>query len=213
MNKREIILDFTSLLDVVMIILFFFILFSNFETKEMQAALVDQETELQAKYDQLNADMENKLADADEAYKKASEYLENSRQVNDRAAENVIGINDFVNGNRLKIKLEMRTKEEGWELEIYCNNEKLQSIPHSVITKQDGEKETDTEKMTKQMLELLSETGYTSEDTILCEFVYDAKEGGTASAYKVSHKLFEQVKKEYKHFFFSEIDLSIFEEE
>ncbi len=33
MKVREIILDFTSLLDVVMIILFFFILFSSFDVE------------------------------------------------------------------------------------------------------------------------------------------------------------------------------------
>ena len=39
MNKREIILDFTSLLDVIMIILFFFILFSHLETEDAKLAL------------------------------------------------------------------------------------------------------------------------------------------------------------------------------
>lgn len=39
MNKRQIILDFTSLLDVIMIILFFFILFARMETDQSKAAL------------------------------------------------------------------------------------------------------------------------------------------------------------------------------
>lgn len=36
MKKRQINLDFTSLLDVIMIILFFFIIFSNLETGDLK---------------------------------------------------------------------------------------------------------------------------------------------------------------------------------
>ena len=42
MKKRQIILDFTSLLDVIMIILFFFIIFSNLETDNLRKDLEDK---------------------------------------------------------------------------------------------------------------------------------------------------------------------------
>ena len=57
MNKREIILDFTSLLDVIMIILFFFILFSHLETEDAKTALQTAEQnaiEREAQADQKN---------------------------------------------------------------------------------------------------------------------------------------------------------------
>ena len=41
MKKRQIILDFTSLLDVIMIILFFFIIFSSLETDNLKKDLED----------------------------------------------------------------------------------------------------------------------------------------------------------------------------
>lgn len=40
MKKRQIILDFTSLLDVIMIILFFFIIFSNLETDNLKKPIL-----------------------------------------------------------------------------------------------------------------------------------------------------------------------------
>ena len=48
MNKRQIILDFTSLLDVIMIILFFFILFSSLDKDE---ALATEQEKINSKHE------------------------------------------------------------------------------------------------------------------------------------------------------------------
>lgn len=52
MKKRQIILDFTSLLDVIMIILFFFIIFSNLETDNLKKDLEDKQQQVSAELEE-----------------------------------------------------------------------------------------------------------------------------------------------------------------
>lgn len=55
MKKRQIILDFTSLLDVIMIILFFFIIFSNLETDNLKKDLEDKQQQVSAELEEAKA--------------------------------------------------------------------------------------------------------------------------------------------------------------
>ena len=55
MKKRQIILDFTSLLDVIMIILFFFIIFSSLETDNLKKDLEDKQQQVSAELEEAKA--------------------------------------------------------------------------------------------------------------------------------------------------------------
>ena len=193
MTKREIILDFTSLLDVVLILLFFFILFSHFETNELQASMQEEQAQIVAEYDALSAEVEEKL---DEAEK----FLDEAKQSDERAVQNIIGIGEFSSGRSMKIKLNMSSGK--WTLDIYSNDKKTHEI-----------KSGNEDAMVSELLTVFDERGYDESDTILCEFVYNASEGGTASAYKQTKEIFENLKEEYPHLFISETDMSMFEEE
>lgn len=57
MKKRQIILDFTSLLDVIMIILFFFIIFSSLETDNLKKDLEDKQQQVSAELEEAKAKM------------------------------------------------------------------------------------------------------------------------------------------------------------
>ena len=74
MKKRQIILDFTSLLDVIMIILFFFIIFSSLETDNLKKDLED-------KQQQVSAELEEAKAKND----KADELLGEAQKKNEQA--------------------------------------------------------------------------------------------------------------------------------
>ena len=52
MKKRQINLDFTSLLDVIMIILFFFIIFSSLETDNLKKDLEDKQQQVSAELEE-----------------------------------------------------------------------------------------------------------------------------------------------------------------
>lgn len=72
MKKRQINLDFTSLLDVIMIILFFFIIFSSLETDNLKKDLEDKQQQVSAELEE--AKVKNNKADEllSEAQKKTS---------------------------------------------------------------------------------------------------------------------------------------------
>lgn len=55
MKKRQINLDFTSLLDVIMIILFFFIIFSSLETDSLKKDLEDKQQQVSAELEEAKA--------------------------------------------------------------------------------------------------------------------------------------------------------------
>ncbi len=190
MNKRDVILDFTSLLDVVMLILFFFVLFSRFETTEMQQQLQAERQELQAEYSALSAEAQQK-------YDAACDYLEEVKRSDERAAENLEGIHAFASGKALRVYLNMNV--DAWQLDIYCGEKLLSEIP-----------EDTAQKMEAAFLQILSANGYKASDTILCELMYDATEGGTAAAYRETHALFQAVQEAYPHFFAAETDISMF---
>lgn len=188
-RSREIILDFTSLLDVVMVILFFFILFSHFETVEARKEL---EAAQQAVIEEYNGKME----EAEMSLAEADRLLAEIGQADARKAENIDAISAFGKGENLKIRLRMT--DGSWKIIAYKGEAMIAEIEND-----------DTDKMKKQLFRALAESRITIEDTILCDFIYNPEEAGTAAAYKQVTKLLSLVKNEYLHFYYSEVDMSI----
>ena len=182
MKKRQIILDFTSLLDVIMIILFFFIIFSSLETDNLKKDLED-------KQQQVSAELENEQAD---------KRLEEADSAVDRSGENTDAIMDFSENKNLKLHLDM-SGENGWTLKFAKGEEIVKEIPKADIS-----------VMTDEVRELFKEQGYTADNTILIEFSYNATESGTTSAYLDTMKIINTMKSEYTHLFYSETDVSVF---
>ena len=185
MKKRQIILDFTSLLDVIMIILFFFIIFSNLETDNLKKDLED-------KQQQVSAELEEAKAKND----KADELLGEAQEKNEQADTDAIM--DFSENKNLKLHLDM-SGENGWTLKFAKGEEIVKEIPKADIS-----------VMTDEVRELFKEQGYTADNTILIEFSYNATESGTTSAYLDTMKIINTMKSEYTHLFYSETDVSVF---
>lgn len=203
MNKREIILDFTSLLDVIMIILFFFILFSHIETEDAKLALQTS----QDKYDSLSVEAEQKieeenekLAELEEKGKLADEKLREADLAGERQGQNVEGIIEFSENKNIKTILKI--DNDSWIFEIYQENKLLSQI--------NGTKSKKAQEVVNEFSDIISEYGYTNYSTILCEFLYNSNEPGTYAAYTTIKDMFNLLKNNYEHFFFSECDLSIF---
>lgn len=127
MNKRQIILDFTSLLDVIMIILFFFILFARIETdnakavldgdkaalEEQQAQLTEQQSQIELQQIQLQEDKEK----YEVLIQEEEDYLNELNSSESAAAMNVAGIHEFSQGTNLKINLNMNN--DNWRLDVF----------------------------------------------------------------------------------------------
>lgn len=205
MNKREIILDFTSLLDVIMIILFFFILFSHLETEDAKAALQTAEQnaiEREAQADQKNEELDKLLEEANRKEQQATEKLNEAELAGERQGENVEGITDFSRNLNIRVKLKMISGSSKWNLLVFKGEQQIAEIPKGNVN-----------SMSQSFLKALSDAGCAKDDTLLCVYVYDAAQAGTASADRDIQKVFDEVKGQYKHFFYSELDTSLFEED
>ena len=116
MKKRQIILDFTSLLDVIMIILFFFIIFSNLETDNLKKDLEDKQQQVSAELEEAKAKNDKAdelLGEAQEKNEQADKRLEEADSAVDRSGENTDAIMDFSENKNLKLHLDM-SGENGW---------------------------------------------------------------------------------------------------
>lgn len=203
MKKRQINLDFTSLLDVIMIILFFFIIFSSLETDSLKKDLEDKQQQVSAELEEAKA-KNNKadelLGEAQKKNEQADKRLEEANSAVDRSGDNADAIMDFSENKNLKLRLDMNG-ENGWTLKFAKGEEIVKEIPKADIS-----------VMTDEVRELFKEQGYKADNTILIEFSYDATENGTTSAYLDTMKIINTLKNEYEHLFYSETDVSVFRE-
>ena len=203
MKKRQINLDFTSLLDVIMIILFFFIIFSNLETGDLKKELEDKQQQVSSELDEAKAKNDKAdelLGEAQEKNEQADKRLEEANSAVDRSGDNADAIMDFSENKNLKLHLDMGG-ENGWTLKFAKGEEIVKEIPKA-----------DIGKMADEVRALFTGQGYTADNTILIEFSYDATENGTTSAYLDTMKIINTLKNEYEHLFYSETDVSVFKE-
>lgn len=201
MKKRQINLDFTSLLDVIMIILFFFIIFSNLETDNLKKDLEDKQQQVSAELEEAkvkNNKADELLGEAQKKNEQADKRLEEANSAVDRSGDNADAIMDFSENKNLKLHLDMNG-ENGWTLKFAKSEEIVKEIPKADIS-----------VMTDEVRELFKEQGYKADNTILIEFSYDATENGTTSAYLDTMKIINTLKNEYEHLFYSETDVSVF---
>ena len=190
MKKRDIILDFTSLLDVTLIVIFFFVLFSHLDSQEnkkrTEAKIHDLEVAIQ------NAN--ERETNAETLVKQLENEISIVKEYSDRQALNVSEIIKFNRNENIKIILDMNAND--WSLRVIKNDNVI-----SVINRND---DTGTE-----LKKAISYAGYDINKTIFCELIFDGSLPSTASAYHKIKAGIEDVCTNYKYFYLSETDLSI----
>lgn len=193
MKKRDVILDFTSLLDVTLIVIFFFVIFSHLDSEENKA-----QTEAKIKeYDIAIEEAEEREAAANELIEQVNRELDVIRESAAREASNLEEMFEYAKSGNIKIILDV--KDNGWVIRVNCKNEVIKEIA--------SDSNVGTEL--KSALEMV---GYKTNDTIFCDFVFDGSQPGTASAYRKISKAFDEAESEYKYLYYSETDLSVGEE-
>ena len=187
MNKRDIFLDFTSLLDVTLIIIFFFVLFSHLDSVENAEKTQSKIQEMEVAIEKA----EKREALAEEKYQEYLEDIEIVKAANERLAEDTEEIINFRHGRNLKFFLTSR--DESWLIRMFQEDTLLMECSLQDLT-------------TMQILTALEENGFTSEDTLLCDVIYDSNMIDSYSAYKKMEKLLKGVRDSYTYFYYSEID-------
>ena len=190
MKKRDIILDFTSLLDVTLIIIFFFVLFSHLDEQENKARTDAKVQELESAIQEA----EDREATADELLNQLKDEIAIVQDYSERQASNVTEMLEFNRSDNIKLILDIDSSN--WSLRVL----KGESVISTVAKGND---------VVEKVKSALSNAGYDGEETIFCDFIFDGSQPGTASAYKIMKKSIEEVAKHYKHMYISETDLSI----
>lgn len=212
MKKKLIFLDFTSLLDVIMIILFFFIIFSKIETDEYRQGLEEKQNQIEAQQAQYQEELEAREAEIQNKEDKAAEMLESANaerdnadrllseanEAQERSGENVDALAEFSENKNIKLSLVMEPDGNNWSISVIVGDKAISEIKKASIP-----------ELTKSLKTVFNEKGYTAEDTILIELFYDATEIGTNKAYNDIDSMLKQIRNDYPHCFYSETDKSM----
>ncbi len=189
MKKRDVILDFTSLLDVTLIVIFFFVLFSTLDAQQNKKK-VDEAV------DQYNMATVEAQERADQ-YEEALEIIESTTEKNNK--EEIV---EFNTGMNLKILLDISSDEDAnhykmWSIRVSHGSDFLETIP--------GGKD-----ISEEINQCIIKAGYGYDDTILCDLIMDMSADGSNHAINELLNSLDKVKNSYySHFYVSETDTSV----
>lgn len=170
MMKSKISLDFTSLLDITMIILFFFLINFKFSVDDIKADADRQAEAVAQQSEKLEYDKHEFEKEKAEWQSMAAAELENIREADERAADNVQALIDFKNGDVIDIALDINGRSE-WEMTFSRGTTVL-----GTISSDDGRDIRDW------IVTMLNREGYKSDDVIIGVFKYNKKSGGSKFA-------------------------------
>jgi len=203
-NKREIILDFTSLLDVIMLILFFFVMFSQIGVND---ALKDAETK-QTEAEQQIAEAAAEWEAANKALKQAEEQLKEQQQAT-ALAESIIlnGSADF--DKALSIKLVLDGEKDDWSISVKPADDK-----DKVIGTISDVRNRNADEIASEFERIILKYGYSKENAFLCDLMYNSDDTGSRMAKNNTDDMLKSFRNDlgYKFLFVSTTDLSGIEE-
>ena len=185
MKIREIILDFTSLLDVIMIILFFFILFSTFEIEEATNMANQTKVEYEAKIEEIKSEQE-----------KINTEWKKIQQIDKNAVKNQQALLEYQD-HLLTINLYDKFDDDTLYINIKKGENKLDEIIF-----------TESVDMKTKLTDILKMTEFTNDDVIICNLTYNGDDLYSANAVKKIEKVVNDLQKEYENFYFAAINIS-----
>lgn len=190
MKKRDVILDFTSLLDVTLIVIFFFILFSHMDSQENKARTDEKVYELETAIQEA----EERKQVADKLAIQLEEEIAIVRRASERQASNINEMLEYNRSENVKIILDMNSAS--WSVRIIHGGEAISTVYGG-------------DAMGAELISVFKTIGYDNSKTIFCDFIFDGSLPGTASAYRKIKKGLDDVSDEYSYLYISETDLSI----
>lgn len=193
MRKPKISLDFTSLLDITMIILFFFLINFKFSADETKAEAEAKIEEANTRMEQLEADRKQFSEEKEEWQKEAAKELEKLRNADKNAADNAQALSDFQNGKLLKIELEMKSRIN-WKITVFSEN-----IPLGEIISENSS------DVGEELVRILDSEGFQSDDVIIGIFLYDPNDIGSAMVREDFSPKIKDVSGVYKNFYCAEV--------
>ena len=190
MKIREIILDFTSLLDIVMIILFFFVLFSTFEVEDVIA----QAEQTTASYEELTEQHEQEYEKQQAEMQAEWDKLLSAEK---NAALNQQALMDYNNGCLVAFKLQDIESSNSWTVKVTSGDTML-----GELTAASGDMLTD------EVFSLLDKAGLLDGGVVIAALTYDGNAYGTANAVPRIREAVYELQKQYEGIYFTSINIS-----
>ena len=190
MKKRDIFLDFTALLDVTLIVIFFFVLFSHLENEENKM-LVDEKVK---EYETAIKEVNDREETANDLIKQLEQELEIIRNSDERQAEDAQAILEYRAGKNLKMVLDL---EEG-SFVVYVNKNKENIAKININS-----------NLSTELLKAMENTGYMKEDTIFCDIVFDGLNKGSNKAYQIMMDALDDMQNKFPNMYYSITNVSI----
>ena len=190
MKKRDIFLDFTALLDVTLIVIFFFVLFSHLENEENKM-LVDEKVK---EYETAIKEVNDREETANDLIKQLEQELEIIRSSDERQAEDAQAILEYRAGKNLKMVLDL--EEESFVVYINKNKENIAKININ-------------SNLSTELLKAMENTGYMKEDTIFCDIVFDGLNKGSNKAYQIMMDALDDMQNKFPNMYYSITNVSI----
>ena len=190
MKTRDIFLDFTALLDVTLIVIFFFVLFSHLENEENKM-LVDEKVN---EYETAIKEVNDREETANDLIKQLEQELEIIRNSDERQAEDAQAILEYRAGKNLKIVLDL---EEG-SFVVYVNKNKENIAKININS-----------NLSTELLKAMENTGYMKEDTIFCDIVFDGLNKGSNKAYQIMMDALDDMQNKFPNMYYSITNVSI----
>ncbi len=190
MRKRDVILDFTSLLDIILIILFFFILYSAFNAKESEERAEQARMAYEDKLDAL----------VGEEARLGAEW-ERLRALDENAALNQQALIAFDEGRMLCFNLQKEDGSEAWRLSATrkrsaAGEEELVGV---ILPGED---------LSKGILRVFQDAGYGEDEVLILTFSYNGNVIGTHRLYLEIMKAFRDVQTVRKNVYLTAINTS-----
>lgn len=203
MKIKELILDFTPLLDITMIILFWFVL--NYQD---QAADIKQKAdEAAAEATSLSAELEEQIEsnriEMDKWRLEAEQQLENIRKADRDAAENMQALLDHLNGESIVMDLVIHSAAE-WSLTVRNGDSVIGSTgsDSGISVTAPGIHD----KLAKEIVGILDAAGTDSSKTMICTVLYDGDSLYSGRAKAELESALTDVRRTYKKMYCSIID-------
>ena len=213
MKHRDVVLDFTSLLDIILIILFFFILYSVFDVEraaaeagEVRAQYEEELGALEAEREELEAERAA-LEDGRTSLAAEREELEGEwerlAKLDGDAAGNQRALSAFGEGGMLTFILQKEDGDERWTLRAVRRNpetgrdERLAEI----IPGGPG-------ALSGQIEAAFALASFAEDDTVLASFVYDGDVLGSNKAYAEVMEAFGELRDRWRKLYLNAVNLS-----
>ena len=203
MKIKELLLDFTPLLDITMIILFWFILNSHDQTVVMK----QKADEASAAAASLSSELEERIAASEQEMEKwrfeAQQELDNIRNADKDAAGNMQALLDHQNGSSIVMDLVIHSAGE-WSLSVRSGDTLLgRTGSESGLSVTD--KDT-PDKLGKEIVSILRAAGTDEKQTMICTVLYDGDSLYSGRAKSALESALTDVRRTYKKMYCSVID-------